>query len=146
MRITLFRIQPNSYIYSCHITSLRSYPAMPCITMYICISLHYMHIWWLPSLFINVPILNETYSSQHFIFPSRFNMTITFQIPLSDPPFKLPCLFLLICIINIDFINFAKQSPSLLTSLFLSYTFSCTTDLYSQSWKLLWILFCLLKC
>ena len=39
----------------------------------------------MPSLFINVPILNETYSSQHFIFPSRFNMTITFQTPLLDP-------------------------------------------------------------
>ena len=84
----------------------------------------------MPSLFINVPILNETYSSQHFIFPSRFNMTITFQTPLLDPPFKLPCLFLLICIISIDFINLAKQSLSLVTSLFLSYTFSYTTDFY----------------
>ena len=77
----------------------------------------------MPSLFINVPILNETCSSQHFIFPSRFNMTITFQTSLFRSPFKLPCLFLLICIINIDFINFAKQSLSLLTSLFLSYIF-----------------------
>ena len=42
----------------------------------------------------------------------------------------IPLRYRLICIINIDFINFAKQSLSLLTSLFLSYTSSYTTDFY----------------
>ena len=42
----------------------------------------------------------------------------------------IPLRYRLICIINIDFINFAKQSLSLMTSLFLSYTFSYTTDFY----------------
>ena len=93
---------------------------------------------FLSTFYISISIEQQRhdndFSKLYYKFP--FIMSCLISCPAF---YSISLRYKLIYIINIDVVNFAKQSLSLMTSLFLSYTFS--TQQTSIAWKC-----CLPKC